>query len=231
MKLRYFLSITLTATAGCGVPSLTSIDGLEGGALTTALTAPSVTASVQLSAPRLDVTEEVTSPKIVAADITTTSVNTASVVLQRGTVRVGLTGLIVGTAVRGAEQGNAREGPDAGTSPNFAIRQAQCATAFPANDELPAAHVCTIQEALNHALQAPESVPPDATGALVHTYAHFVYAPDDVDGSTLTVNDSGGLQFVDFGATSHGFALFRRVAGDWTVKITTQPSTRLACCQ
>jgi hypothetical protein len=230
MKLQYFLSVTLAATAGCGVPPLTSIDGLEGGALTTALTAPSITAAVQLSAPRLDATEEVTSPKIVAADITSTSINTASVVLQRGAVRVGLTGLIVGTAVRGAEQGNATEGPDAGTSPNFAIRQTQCATAFPANDELPAAHVCTIQEALNHALQAPESVPPDATEALVHTYAHFVYAPD-VDGSQQTMNDSAALQFVATGATSHGFVLHRRVAGDWTVKITTQPSNRLACCQ
>lgn len=221
----------LALTAACPAPSIDSIDGLAGGALTSKLTAPAV-ATTEVATDTLDATGEVTAGAVTAGSVTSAgAVTGASVVVQRGSARVGFFGLVVGTTPRISGEA----GPDSDdTTPNYAVRQQACAAAFPATaDGLPAAHVCTVQEAMAHALQAPDTVPASASGGIVHTYAHFWFAPAAENGTQNLVNDIDAIG-VGTGTTGSSLRLHRRASdGVWALRIANGAAVDepLVCCQ
>ena len=229
------LSLSMLAFAACPAPSIDSVDGLAGGALTSKLTVP-VVATNDVATDTLDAAGEVTAGAVTAGAVTSAgAVTGSSVVVQRGNARVSFFGLIVGTTPR--IPGEA--GPDAdeaGTTRNYAVRQSACATAFPATtDGLPAAHVCTVHEAMAHALQAPDTVPASASGGIVHTYGHYWAGPPDENGTQKIVDDVSGIVLVTVGSTSSSLRLHRRASdnGIWSLRIVDGAAVDepLVCCQ
>jgi hypothetical protein len=180
----------------------------------------------------LDVSAEMTAASVTAGAVTSAGpVSGSSVIVQRGAARVSFFGLIVGTTPRIVGE----YGPDAdNTTPNYAVRQRACAAAYPATaDGLPPAHVCTAQEAMAHALQAPDTVPPSASGGIVHTYAHFWFGPLDSDGVEQVVDDAGAM-VGRVGTTVSSLRLHHRDSDNaWTLRIENGAAEDepLVCCQ
>lgn len=225
------VSLSLLALSACPAPSIDSVDGLAGGALTSKVSAPAV-AATEMSTETLDATGEVTAAAVTAGTVTSAGALTgSSVVVQRGSARVSFFGLIVGSTPQIAGEA----GPDAAnTTPNYAVRQQACAAAFPATETLPAAHVCTAQEAMAHALQSPETVPAAASGGIVHTYSHAWFDAPDADGTKQVVTDLGAMSMPDGGNSVSALRLHRRESdGFWSLRIGTDlvPVDSLVCCQ
>jgi hypothetical protein len=207
----------LVTLAACPAPSIDSIDGLAGGALTSKVTAPAV-AATEMSTETLDATGEVTAAAVTAGAVTSSGpVAGSSVIVQRGAARVSVFGLIVGST----PQIVGETGPDAAsTTPNYAVRQQACSAAFPATDALPPGHVCTAQEAMAHALQAPDTVPTTASGGVVHSYGQF--------------SDLGAMVVPEGGNPLGALRLHRRDSdGFWSLRIENggPQDTPLVCCQ
>ncbi len=224
------VSLSLFALSACPAPSIDSVDGLAGGALTSKVSAPAV-AAIEMSTETLDATGEVTAASVTAGAVTSAgAVAGSSLVVQRGAARVSFFGLIVGSTplITGEQGGDA----DA-TTPNYAVRQRACGEAFPATETLPAAHVCTAQEAMAHALQAPDTVPGEVSGGIVHTYAHFLFASPDEFGTEQVVNDAGAMVSDNSGNTVSALRLHRRSDGAWTLRIEDGAAVDepLVCCQ
>lgn len=225
------VSLSLLALSACPAP-LDSIDGLAGGALTSKVTAPAV-ATTEVATDTLDATGEVTAAGVTAGTVTSSgAVVGSSVIVQRGNARVGFFGLVVGAT----PQVVGETGADAeGTTPNYAVRQRACAAAFPAtSDGLPAAHVCTAQEAMAHALQSPDTVPVSASGGIVHTYGHYWFAGPNDGGSEQRVTDCAAMAGGNSAGTSSSLRLHHRDDGAWSLRIEngcTQVDEPLVCCQ
>lgn len=224
-------SLSLLTLTACPAAPVDTVDGLGGGTLTSALTAPALT-STEMSTESLDATGDVTAATVTAGAVTSSgAVSGSALVVQRGAARVGFFGLVVGSTSRP----NNEEGNDAdGATPNYAKRQQACAAAFPATDDgLPAAHVCTSQEAMAHALQSPDTVPASVNDGLVHTYAHAAFGlPLEGDVEQI-VNDCGALNGRT-GTTNSGLRLHRRDDGNWSLVIKdgcTPDNAQLVCCQ
>lgn len=233
---KFAIALSLLALPGCPTAPLDSVDGLGGGALSSDLTAPAVNTTT-LTTDSLHASSEVTAATVTAGSVTSAgSISGSSLVVQRGAARVSFFGLIVGSTAR--ILGETGPSADHATTPNYAVRQRACAEAYPATaDGLPAAHVCTAQEAMAHALQAPESVPESASGAIVHTYGHTSFAVPDENGTEQIVNDCGavlGGANPGVGTTAGVLRLHHRVSdGNWTLRIDTSCSVDdpVVCCQ
>lgn len=226
------VSLSLLATlAACPAPSIDSVDGLAGGALTSKVTVPAV-AATEIATETLDATGEVTAAAITAGAVTSSgAVAGSSVVVQRGAARVSFFGLIVGSTPRIAGEGTTDA---ANTTPSYGLRQQACAAAFPVTSDLPPAHVCTAQEAMAHALQAPETVPASASDGIVHTYGHAWFDAPDGDGTKQVVNDLDGVSFPDGGNSGGSLRLHRRASdGLWSLRVETGgfADAVVVCCQ
>jgi hypothetical protein len=225
------VALSLLALAACPASPLDSVDGLGGGALSSELTAPAVSTTT-LTTDSLHASAEVTAGTVTVGSVTSAGpVSGSSLVVQRGAARVSFFGLIVGATPRI----NGETGGDAdNTTPNYAVRQRACAEAYPATaDGLPAAHVCTAQEAMAHALQAPETVPVSVSGGIVHTYGHFWFAAPTAEGAEQLVSDAGAM-VGRVGTTSSSLRLHRRAEdGAWTLRIEDGAAVDepLVCCQ
>lgn len=223
--------LPLTVLAACPAPSVDSVDGLGGGALSSPVTAPAMNTTT-LTTESLDASAEVTAASVTAGVVTSAGpISGSSVIVQRGAARVSFFGLVVGTTPRivgeaGGDQDN--------TTPNYAVRQRACAAAYPATAEgLPAAHVCSSQEAMAHALQAPDTVPDSASGGIVHTYGYSWFGPLNSDGAEQIVSDAGAM-VGRVGTTVSSLRLHRRDSdGAWTLRIENGAAVDepLVCCQ
>jgi hypothetical protein len=233
MKKIILSTLLLAPSIACPAPTLTSVDGLGGGTLSSALTIPSLTATDTISTDAFDATGEVTAAAVTAGAVTSSgAVTGSSLVVQRGGARVNFFGLIVGVVPHTGAQNE--QGPDAdGANPNYSLRQAVCAAAFPATDALPAAHACTVHEAMAHALQSPDTVPATASGAIVHTYGHYWFAAPSDDGTEQLVSDCGGMLSIS-GNTNSSLRLHKRTSdGAWSLRVenTCGVEDPVACCQ
>jgi hypothetical protein len=223
-------SLSLLTLTACPAASIDSVDGLGGGTLTSALTAPAIT-STELSTESLDATGDVTAATVTAGAVTSSgAVAGSSLVVQRGAARVGFFGLVVGNV--SMPDGQTGSDPD-GANPNYAVRQRACAEAFPSTDDgLPAAHVCTTQEAMAHALQAPDTVPATVSDGIVHTYMSAAFGLPLEDGLERIVSDCGAVD--NRASTGSSLRLHRRDDGNWSLVIRDGCSvgeTQLVCCQ
>lgn len=228
-SIKLYLPFALATLTSCEPASITSIDGLAGGTLTSALTVPALTSS-DVQTTSLDATGDITANSVTTGSVTSSGgVTGASMVVTRGNARVAVFGLIVGTTSRAGLE----TGPDVdGTSPNYAVRTQACAAAFPATDALPAAHVCSTQEAMAHALQSPETVPSSASGGIVHSYMSATYALPSDEGVEQIVNDCSAINGRE-NDTDTALRLHRRSDGNWALLLRngcTSDDT-LVCCQ
>ena len=224
------LAFALFACTACQ-PAIDNVDGLAGGELTSALTVPTI-ATKTLASETADISGELTADSVTSGSVTSSgAVTGSSFVLQRGAARVSFFGLIVGTV----DQVEGETGPDAAnTTPQYAVRQRACALAFPATETLPPAHVCTVNEAMAHALQAPDTVPETVTGGVVHSYGHYLFAAPDGGGVPQVVSDIGAMFVPDGGNSFSGVLLHRRAAdGLWSLRIGNESGVNepYVCCQ
>jgi hypothetical protein len=246
MYFHRLVPLTIFVFAACPSTPIDSVDGLAGGTLTSQLTAPSVAATA-ITTESLDATGDLTaetvsagsvvasdgvSAKAMTADSLTISgtASAAAVIVERGAARVSFFGLIVGTTPRTIGESPADQD---GLTPNYVVRQQACAEAFPATEALPAAHLCSVQEAMAHALQAPATVPPSANGAVVHAFGHAVFASPSGDGTRQEVTDCGAMDS-ESPSTDSSLRLQRRTEdGLWGLRIQNVCSREepVLCCQ
>jgi len=174
-----FSALLFAACPRPAVPALTSIDGLEGGALTTKLTVPALAAD-EVQAPTANL-DAVTSTSTATESLTATDVIASTVATEKITVRgSSLFGLPVGVV----PNYEPRADPEGG----YRHADAACKTAF--SDDL--AHVCSSEEAL---FAFRDGVDLDASfdGASVNTYSFTVVGQHNTDNERFYVaNDCDG---------------------------------------
>jgi hypothetical protein len=161
MRAPLFLASVLFALgclAACPLaqPStVTSVDGLSGGALTSGLTAPSVT-TPQATTVALSATS------VTAEDVSATTLSVAGTATVQGLARAGavlqnVIGAPIGTTLVGDIRG-------------YAAANAKCSATFPATGTEPIAHVCTQAEVFLAVQTAPDSLTAEFVGAAYNTF-------------------------------------------------------------
>ena len=170
-----FLASVLSALcclAACPLaqPStVTSVDGLSGGTLTSGLTAPSLT-TPQATTTALSATS-VTAQDVSATTLSLAGTATVQGLARPGTVLQNVIGAPIGTTLVGDIRG-------------YAAANGQCAGAFPsANAADPIAHVCTQAEVFLAVQTAPESLTAEYVGTAYNTFTFGAPFDDgDVNG-------------------------------------------------
>lgn len=225
MTPRFFRLLSLavaTALAACPAAQdpVTSVDGLTGGALTTKLTVP------ELSATAADVTD------LVATTTSTDELSATSADL--GSVRYA-------SIARADAPAYTLGAVPVGTTPwtsaarGYGEVSGQCAAAFPATDTAPPAHLCSRQEVLMSAMTAADRFTPAMDGALFATFDAKGVPLNDANGDTF-FNDCAAF-FSEAGFVAQEYRAFgsavRIVDGKVFSEYTScgQGFSDLLCCQ
>jgi len=152
------------------------VDGLSGGAVTSALSAPALSATSM----SFDVADGKT---LSVEEVSTERLNVRGTVVSAGIARpapllINAFGFPIGTV-------------DASTSipgPGYAGVNAKCAESFPAGPGDPSAHVCTQQEIFIAVQTDPTAIPEAVVGAAYNTFT-FGAPFELVDGTRLHLDD------------------------------------------